>query len=81
MSGSDLMWSEQIERLKEAGARVYVGHNAAQMIAQGAPPPDALVVSSAVGRCSFCAQCANVNLRHIPLRCFSFERSSFASLS
>jgi hypothetical protein len=28
---------------------VYVGHNAAQMIAQGAPPPDALVVSSAVG--------------------------------
>lgn len=49
MSGSDLLWSEQLERLKEAGARVYVGHNAAQMIPQGAPPPDALVVTSAVG--------------------------------
>ncbi|KAG0623909.1 hypothetical protein M758_3G210600 [Ceratodon purpureus] len=49
VSGSDFSWSEQIERLKEAGVRVYVGHNAAQMIPEGSPPPDALVVSSAVG--------------------------------
>ena len=48
MSGSDLSWSARIDRLKEAGARVYVGHSAARMIPQGDPPPDALVVSSAI---------------------------------
>jgi UDP-N-acetylmuramate-alanine ligase len=49
VSGSDWAWSEQIEKLKDSGARVYVGHNASQMIPPGSLPPDALVVSSAVG--------------------------------
>lgn len=49
MSGSDLAWNDQMEGLKEAGARVYVGHNAVQMAPPGSLVPDALVVSSAVG--------------------------------
>lgn len=49
VSGSDCEWSEQIEKLKDHGARAYVGHNVSQMIPPGALPPDALVVSSAVG--------------------------------
>lgn len=48
MSGSDWEWSEQLEKLQEGGARVYVGHDASQMIPSGALPPDCLVVSSAV---------------------------------
>ena len=49
VSGSDMVWSEQIESLQKAGARVYVGHNSDLMVPKGAPVPDALVVSSAVG--------------------------------
>ncbi|XP_024362244.1 uncharacterized protein [Physcomitrium patens] len=49
VSGSDLVWSEEVIRLKEAGARAYVGHSVAQLVPQGSQPPDAVVVSSAVG--------------------------------
>lgn len=48
VSGSDWEWSERLEKLQDGGARVYVGHDASQMIPSGALPPDALVVSSAV---------------------------------
>jgi hypothetical protein len=48
VSGSDIAWNEQLEELREAGARVYEGHEAKQMVQNGAPLPDAVVVSSAV---------------------------------
>lgn len=49
VSGSDIMWSSFLDKLHEAGARLYIGHSASNLKSEnGARLPDAIVVSSAV---------------------------------
>ncbi|KAL2608127.1 hypothetical protein R1flu_026700 [Riccia fluitans] len=49
VSGSDCTFNERLQLLKEAGASVYVGHAAEQLLDKSSSlPPDAVVVSSAI---------------------------------
>ncbi|KAG6542108.1 hypothetical protein Mapa_016460 [Marchantia paleacea] len=49
VSGSDATFNKRLEKLKAAGARVYVGHAARQLVdTRSNSPPDAVVVSSAI---------------------------------
>uniref|UniRef100_M1AN24 UDP-N-acetylmuramate-alanine ligase n=1 Tax=Solanum tuberosum TaxID=4113 RepID=M1AN24_SOLTU len=48
VSGSDMMWSDAMDALREAGARVYVGHSELNLRKNNGLVPDALVVSSAI---------------------------------
>ncbi|OAE30875.1 hypothetical protein AXG93_3943s1060 [Marchantia polymorpha subsp. ruderalis] len=49
VSGSDATFNERLEKLKAAGARVYVGHAARHVVdTPNNSPPDAVVVSSSI---------------------------------
>ncbi|XP_075108056.1 uncharacterized protein LOC107826838 [Nicotiana tabacum] len=48
VSGSDIMWNNAMGALREAGARVYIGHSELNLRKHNDSMPDALVVSSAI---------------------------------
>ncbi|KAF9615464.1 hypothetical protein IFM89_023722 [Coptis chinensis] len=51
VSGSDIVWNEYMDRLREAGARLFVGHSVLNIERKGFGSclPDKVVVSSAIG--------------------------------
>ncbi|KAG5617084.1 hypothetical protein H5410_016908 [Solanum commersonii] len=48
VSGSDMTWSDAMDALQEAGARVYIGHSELNLRKNNGLVPDSLVVSSAI---------------------------------
>ncbi|WMV20599.1 hypothetical protein MTR67_013984 [Solanum verrucosum] len=48
VSGSDMTWSDAMDALREAGARVYIGHSELNLRKNNGLVPDSLVVSSAI---------------------------------